>query len=100
VGERATSPAQSERSSPASSANSFSVSLTNPSKSLAFQVRLRVTDGPNGDEIVPVRWEDNYFSLLPGESQIVTAIFDPGALAGKRPVIQVDGWNIEPATVR
>jgi exo-1,4-beta-D-glucosaminidase len=90
VGERATSPAQSERSSPASSANSFSVSLTNPSKSLAFQVRLRVTDGPNGDEIVPVRWEDNYFSLLPGESREVRVSFPGGAAPA---VVDAQAWN-------
>ncbi len=70
--------------------------VTNPSTSLAFQVRLRVTDGPNGDDIVPVRWEDNYFPLLPGESQTETAAFDPGALAGKHPVVHVDGWNVVP----
>jgi len=88
-----------EQGSPIS-LNSMSVRLTNPSKSLAFQVRLRVTDGPTGDEIVPVRWDDNYLNLLPGETRTVTAGFDAGALAGTHPVIHVDGWNVEPAVVR
>jgi hypothetical protein len=30
----------------------------------------------------------------------VTAFFEPGTLTGKRPTIQVDGWNIEPVTIR
>jgi hypothetical protein len=47
-----------------------------------------------------VRWDDNYFSLLPAGSQTVTARFEPGALAGKHPVVHVDGWNVESATVR
>lgn len=84
----------------AAAQDTIAASVKNPSKSLAFQVRLRVTDGPGGDEIVPVRWEDNYFSLLPGESQTVTATFDPGALTGKRPTVRIDGWNVEPATIR
>jgi exo-1,4-beta-D-glucosaminidase len=92
VGDRATSSV--------AAANTISVSIANPSNSLAFQARLRVTDGPMGDEIVPARWQDNYISLLPGASQTVTAFFEPGTLTGKRPTIQVDGWNIEPVTIR
>jgi len=44
------------------------VSLENPSKSLAFFVRLKVNKGKGGEEILPVIWQDNYISLLPGES--------------------------------
>jgi exo-1,4-beta-D-glucosaminidase len=88
------------RPEPETSGERLAISVTNPTKSLAFQVRVRVTDGANGDEIVPVRWDDNYFSLLPAGSQTVTARFEPGALAGKHPVVHVDGWNVEPATVR
>ncbi|HKU23831.1 MAG TPA: glycoside hydrolase family 2 protein, partial [Candidatus Sulfotelmatobacter sp.] len=49
------------------------VTLENPSKNLAFFVRLKVDKGPKGDEILPVVWEDNYISLLPGEKREVTA---------------------------
>ena len=40
------------------------VMLENPSKSLAFFVRLKVNKGKGGDEILPVIWQDNYISLL------------------------------------
>ena len=39
------------------------VTLENPSKSLAFFVRLKVDKGAKGEEILPVVWEDNYISL-------------------------------------
>ena len=41
------------------------VTLENPSKSLAFFVRLKVDKGAKGEEILPVVWQDNYISLLP-----------------------------------
>jgi exo-1,4-beta-D-glucosaminidase len=76
--------------------NEIAVKVTNPTKQLAFMTRLRVTNGARGENIVPVRWEDNYFALLPGESRIVTASFDEGELTGKNPVVSVEGWNVEP----
>ncbi len=68
------------------------ITVTNPAASLAFMVRLRVTD-PAGDEILPVLWEDNYFSLLPGESRTVTATFSDAA---RNPLVAVEGWNVAP----
>ncbi len=43
------------------------VQVKNPSASVAFQVHLRVTKDKDGDDLVPIFWDDNYFSLLPGE---------------------------------
>ena len=34
---------------------------------------LKVKKGEEGDEVLPVLWEDNYFALLPGESREVAA---------------------------
>ena len=70
------------------------VTVTNPGDALAFAVHLKVTRG--GEEILPVLWEDNYFPLLPGESRQVTATYSPGRTP---PVVEVDGWNVKPATV-
>src|SRR5439155_17127157 len=73
--------------------NGMQVRVQNPSPNLAFMVRMRVIDGLQGDEILPVLWDDNYFSLLPGESRTVTATFSASALRGKHPVARVEGWN-------
>jgi exo-1,4-beta-D-glucosaminidase len=70
------------------------VRIHNPSKSLAFQVQLSVVNDKTGDEILPVLWDDNYFSLLPGESRIVSARYTeaPGADQLR---LEVNGWNID-----
>lgn len=67
------------------------VTLTNNSTSLAFLIRTRVTDA--GSEVLPVFWNDNYISLLPGESRVLTATFLPGSLP-LSPAVQVDGFNV------
>ncbi len=68
--------------------------VENPSKSLAFMVHLEINKGHEGEEVLPVLWNDNYFSLLPGERREVTATYDVHDLAGAAPVVRVDGWNI------
>jgi exo-1,4-beta-D-glucosaminidase len=70
------------------------VTVRNPSKSVAFMVHLRLTRGKNGEEIIPIFWEDNYFSLLPGESRSVAARYDLRSLDNKSLALGVDGWNI------
>jgi exo-1,4-beta-D-glucosaminidase len=70
------------------------VTLRNPSENLAFMVHLKITRGKGGEEVVPILWEDNYFSLLPGERREVTAKYDLSALEEKEPALTVKGWNI------
>jgi exo-1,4-beta-D-glucosaminidase len=71
------------------------VTVENPSKSLAFFVRLKVDKGAKGEEILPVVWEDNYISLLPGEKREVTASYRTAELGGTKPAVEVSGWNVE-----
>jgi exo-1,4-beta-D-glucosaminidase len=71
------------------------VTIENPSKSLAFFLRLKVNKGAKGEEILPVVWEDNYISLLPGEKRDVTAIYRASELGAAKPAVEVTGWNIE-----
>ncbi|MGB8581808.1 MAG: beta galactosidase jelly roll domain-containing protein [Candidatus Sulfotelmatobacter sp.] len=71
------------------------VTLENPSKNLAFFIRLKVSKGEKGEEILPVVWEENYISLLPGEKREVTATYRTGELGTAKPVVEVSGWNVE-----
>ncbi|MGA2262329.1 MAG: glycosyl hydrolase family 2 [Acidobacteriota bacterium] len=68
--------------------------VENPSKSLAFFIRLKVNRGAGGAEILPVLWQDNYFSLLPGEKRKVTATYRAQDLGTATPMVEVSGWNI------
>ena len=49
--------------------------------------------------MVPVFWEENYFSLLPGESREVTVSYPISSLEGKAAVVEVDGYNVSPITI-
>ena len=71
------------------------VTIENPSKSLAFFVRLKVDKGMKGEEILPVIWEDNYISLLPGEKREITASYHASELGAAKAVVEVSGWNVE-----
>jgi len=71
------------------------VTLENPSKNLAFFVRLKVDKGKGGEEILPVLWEDNYVSLLPGEKREITARYRARELGAAKPYVEVSGWNTD-----
>ena len=71
------------------------VTIENPNKSLAFFVRLKVNKGVKGEEILPVVWEDNYISLLPGEKREITATYRTSELGTAKPAVEVTGWNVE-----
>jgi exo-1,4-beta-D-glucosaminidase len=75
------------------------VELHNPSHDLAFQVRLGIRAEKREDEILPVLWQDNYLSLMPGESRVVIAQYTaPHKLEGD-PQLEVNGWNVDALTI-
>jgi exo-1,4-beta-D-glucosaminidase len=71
------------------------LTLENPGKTLAFFIRLKINKGSHGEEILPVVWEDNYISLLPGERRTLTATYRTAALEKSQPTVQISGWNVE-----
>ncbi len=73
------------------------VEIENPSTSLAFSVNPKILGQKSRDMILPVYWEDNYFSLLPKEKKKVAVEFNPDDLKGETPVLVLAGWNISHA---
>jgi len=73
--------------------------LKNTSNALAFMVHLHLTKGKDGDDLVPIFWDDNYFSLLPGEEKSVSVSFALADLGGSDPNLTIDGYNITPTAV-
>jgi len=55
---------------------------------------VKVSKGNGGEEIVPVIWEDNYISLMPGEKRELTASYRTSELGNAKPVVEVNGWNV------
>jgi exo-1,4-beta-D-glucosaminidase len=75
------------------------LNVKNTSGTVAFMIHPRLTKGPNGDDLVPVFWDDNYFSLLPGEEKTVSVSFALVDLAGTEPTLTLDGYNVAPTAV-
>lgn len=70
------------------------VELTNPTSTLAFNVEVSVLKKAAGLSVLPIFWEDNYFSLLPGETRIIKGYFATADLEGDVPAVKISGWNI------
>jgi exo-1,4-beta-D-glucosaminidase len=94
-----TSVTASARFSSSGGTGTARVTLKNPSKDIAFFLRLRVT-GRDGEEALPVLWEDNYVSLLPGETRALTANYRVRDLGGGAPHVVVTGWNVRRVVAR
>jgi exo-1,4-beta-D-glucosaminidase len=73
---------------------SMSVTVENQGDSIAFMVHARITRGDGGEDVTPILWSDNYFSLLPGEKRRVSARYHVAHLEDQEPVLAVDGYNV------
>lgn len=69
-----------------------SVALHNPSSTAAFFVRVAVQAG-KGEEVLPVRWSDNYVTVLPGTQVFLQGSYRAADLRGEAPSVAVSGWN-------
>jgi len=71
------------------------VKVTNPTDKLAFFVHLSFTRIADAEEVLPVFWDDNYFSLLPGETKLLKAAFERKLLQATPIVLEIGGWNVK-----
>lgn len=71
------------------------VTVSNPTKQLAFGVNIKIISGEGGKEIIPVLWEDNYFPLLPGEKREISGTYLGKDLKKDKPVVEIAGWNVK-----
>jgi beta-mannosidase len=93
----------------------FVLRLHNPTTHVALMAHAQLRDERTGERILPVRYSDNYITLMPGERADIAIEADAPRLAGRRARIVVDGWNVtvratsvaagsvapsEPATIR
>lgn len=72
--------------------------VSNPGNQLAFFTHFQLIDTDTQEEILPTFWEDNYVSLLPQQSLVMTVRFDPNDLRGK-PVLTYEGHNIQKSMI-
>ena len=77
----------------------LTVHISNPTTNVALMIRLEVIRARTGERVLPVYYEDNYFSLLPGESRTISIQFAAVDLAGEKPKLAVEGWNVAPEEI-
>ena len=70
------------------------ITITNNSNHIAFFMRAEITKGSDGEEILPIRYEDNYITLFPNESRTIQANFRTAELAGQTPALRLEGYNV------
>ena len=73
----------------------FEVILENKSPKIAFFIHPDIVDQTTGETILPVRWSDNYVSLLPGEKRHLTAVINNACLNNTSPQLVVEGYNLK-----
>lgn len=76
---------------------SVSIRLHNPTPNVAFFERAEVLSSLDGDEILPIEYDDNYVTVFPGETvEIRASVPGRGSSANW---VRVTGQNTAPITV-
>ena len=68
--------------------------ITNTGDTPALMLRLNLC-GDDGEQILPVKYSDNYFHLLPGERKTVTIKWKKQDARGANPALHVSGFNVK-----
>ena len=70
------------------------IKLANNSNHIAFFLRVEVANDQNGNEILPIRYDDNYVTLFPHERRTLNAAFETSRLTNHRAALRVEGYNV------
>jgi len=74
------------------SKDKMEVTVTNPGGNpVAFFNRVALINSQTGKRILPAFYDDNYVSILPGESRLITVEYN----GDQKTAIEVYGWNVE-----
>lgn len=74
--------------------------IKNPSESIVFFVFLDVVDPAVNQPILPIYWDDNYITLLPGEERTYNAKYFLSNAKSDRPELKINGWNVDMVTLK
>jgi exo-1,4-beta-D-glucosaminidase len=69
--------------------------LTNSAKVAAFNVRLKITGANSGKRILPAVYDDNYFTMLPGDARTIKMSVADADTQGEKPDVKVEGFNVK-----
>ena len=74
--------------------------VTNPTSTIAFFTYFDLVDSATDLPILPIFWNDNYITLLPGEERTYEATYNLANSEGGKPVVKVKAWNVEMVTLK
>jgi hypothetical protein len=72
----------------------YRLTLNNTSDAPAFMIRVKTMNDKTKKLVLPVYYEDNYLSLMPGESKSITIEFEEKRLNKNSFSFYIEGWNI------
>lgn len=70
------------------------VVLKNQSDKISFFNYLNLIDPETGETVKPLFWDDNFVTILPGETKKICCEFFKENLIAKEPVFEITGWNL------
>ncbi len=70
------------------------VTLVNPTRTVALLAHVQLRRARSGVRVLPVSYDDNYMSLVPGGSRTIEVDASANDLQGEDPLLVVDGWNV------
>ena len=70
--------------------NRVTIHLHNPSEHIAFFERALITDAKDGDELLPIEYDDNYVTVFPGETVVIQGLLPQ---SGKGAWVRLDGYD-------
>ena len=72
----------------------YFVTLENLSHEPALMIRLNLKTS-DGEQVLPVLYDDNYFHLMPGERRTIRVSWHPRDARAQQPDVEVTGFNIQ-----
>ncbi len=78
----------------------ITLKMKNPGKAIAFFVYLDLVDSKTEKPLLPVYWDDNYVTLLPGEERTYKAEYSLKNMGSEKPLLKVNGWNVGMVTCK
>lgn len=69
------------------------MTLSNRTDKVAFFVELQLVKKGSAEMVLPVFWEDNYVTLLPGESRVLKGSWRAADTPPEAAGVRVECWN-------
>ena len=74
------------------------MTISNPAKTVAFMIHARLLKS-DGEDVVPALFDDNFISLMPGESRTIGVRYRTADLGRTPAHLEVSGWNVPAQSV-